>query len=84
MLKFNTKYVFRLEDVTNLSATILLLIIVQMYEFQEILKKMKLWITIEIKKNNQIRLCRFSWFLVAFFSKVYKFILGIIHLVRLQ
>ena len=86
MLKSNTQYDFRLEDITNLSGTILLLIVVQMYEFQEKLetfKKTKLWITTE-NKNKQIRVRRFSLFLVVVFSTVYKFILGIIHLVRLQ
>ena len=87
MLKSNTQYDFRLEDITNLSGTILLLIVVQMYEFQEKLekfKKTKLWITTENKKNKQIRVRRFSLFLVVVFGTVYKFILGIIHLVRLQ
>ena len=72
-----------MEDVTNLSGTILLLTVVQMYEFQEKLeklKKTKLWITTENKKNKQIRLCRFSLFLVVVFSTVYKFFLGIINL----
>ena len=41
MLKSNTYYDFRLEDVTNLSGTILLLIVVQMYEFQEKMEKLK-------------------------------------------
>ena len=77
-----------MKDVTNLSGTTLLLIIVQMYEVQEKidkLKKTKLWITTENKENKQIRLFRFSLLLVvinANSSTVYKFILGIIHLVR--
>ena len=53
-LQSNTLYDFRLEDATNLSGTILLLIIEQMYEFQgksEKRKKAKLWITTENKKK---------------------------------
>ena len=50
----NTEYDFRLEDVANLPGTILLLIVVQTYEFQEKsekLKKTKLWITTENRKK---------------------------------
>ena len=76
-----------MENVTNLSDTILFLVVMQMYEFQEKfekLKKTKLWITTKNKKNKPIKLCRFSLFLVVVFSTVYKFILEIIHLVRSQ
>ena len=58
-----------------------------MYEFQEKLeklKKTKLWVTTENKKNKQVRFCRFSLFLVVVFSTAWKFIFGIIHLVRSQ